>query len=346
MSREKLIIAGVVVLGVLGGLVYKQAKTDADLGQPQAMSTETPTVNAPDDIDKISITNGEKGEVVLEKVPDANNKGGGASPDGGPAALWMVTKPVKAEANQQTANDIVANLKDLKVESRINLKLDDDVRKDKQLDAAHATHIVAYRGADKKIDESFGKSGPAGQLTVVNDKPDAVWAVKGFSAYLYTKDVKDFRKKELLHFDDANATQVTVANAHGALAFTKGDSGKWGGTLNGKAIGRFDEEKVKDLLRAFKTLNAEDFGDGKSLAETGLDKPEATVTVHLKDDAQTPVLLVGGVSSGTNRWVKRGDDDAIYQVTSYVSDWATSDSAKYQSVADAGAPAPDAGKKK
>ncbi|HEX4445866.1 MAG TPA: DUF4340 domain-containing protein [Polyangiaceae bacterium] len=344
MSREKLIIAGVVVLGVLGGLVYKQAKTDADLGQPQAMSTESPTVSAPEDIDKISITNGEKGEVVLEKVPDA--KGGGASVDGGPATLWMVTKPVKAEANQQTASDIVANLKDLKVESRINLKLDDDIRKDKQLDAAHATRIVAYKGGDKKLDESFGKSGPAGQLTVVNDKPDAVWAVKGFSAYLYTKDAKDFRKKEVLHFDDANATQVTVANAHGALAFTKGDSGKWGGTLNGKSIARFDEEKVKDMLRAFKTLNAEDFGDGKSLAETGLDKPEATVTVRLKDDAPAAVLLVGGVSTGTNRWVKRADDDAIYQVTSYVSDWATSDSAKYQSVADAGAPAPDAGKKK
>jgi hypothetical protein len=345
MSREKLIIAGVIVLAVLGGLVYKQAKTDADLGQPQALSTETPTVAAPDDIDKISITNGEKGEVVLEKVPDPK----GVSTDGGPATLWMVTKPVKAEANQQTANDIVANLKDLKVDSRINLKLDDDVRKDKQLDAAHATHIVAYKGGDKKIDESFGKSGPAGQLAVVNDKPDAVWAVKGFSAYLYTKDVKDFRKKELLHFDDASATQVTVANTHGALAFTKGDSGKWAGTLNGKPIGRFDEEKVKDMLRAFKTLNAEDFGDGKSLAETGLDKPEATVTVRLKDDAQAPpVLLVGGVSTGTNRWVKRADDDTIYQVTNYVSDWATSDSSKYQSTADAGAPAPasSASKKK
>jgi hypothetical protein len=341
MSREKLIIAGVVVLALLGGLVYKQAKTDADLGQPQAaMSTDTPTVAAPDDVDKISITNGDKGEVVLEKVPDPK----GAPVDGGPAFMWMVTKPVKAEANQQTANDIVANLKDLKVDSRINLKLDDDVRKDKQLDAVHATHVVAYKGADKKIDESFGKSGPAGQLMVATDKPDSVWAVKGFSAYLYTKEAKDFRKKELLHFDDANATQVTVANSHGTLSFTKGDSGKWAGTANGKPIARFEEEKVKDMLRAFKTLNAEDFGDGKSLAETGLDKPESTVTVHLKDDAPSSVLLVGGVSTGTNRWVKRADDDTIYQITSYASDWATSDSAKYQSAADAGAP--DAGKKK
>ena len=47
------------------------------------------------------------------------------------------------------------------------------------------------------------------------------------------------------------------------------------------------------MLRAFKALNADDFGDGKSLADTGLDKPEATVTVQLKDDAEAHELLVG-----------------------------------------------------
>ena len=39
------------------------------------------------------------------------------------------------------------------------------------------------------------------------------------------------------------------------------------------------------MLKAYKGLNADDFGDGKSLADTGLDKPEATVTIALKDGA-------------------------------------------------------------
>ena len=100
------------------------------------------------------------------------------------------------------------------------------------------------------------------------------------------------------------------------------------------------------MLRALKGLSAEDFGDGKSPADTGLDKPEATVTVRLKDDEKSPELLVGGVSTGTNRWAKRGDDDTIYQITSFASDWATADSAKFQSAADAGAPDAGNGKKK
>jgi hypothetical protein len=337
MSREKLIIVGVVVLVGLGAAVYRQAQQDQSLGQPQASATTFPTIST-DDVDKVSITNGDKGEVVLEKVADPK----GTSADGGAATMWVMTKPVKADANQQTVSDLVNNLKDIKVDSKVNLKLDDDVKKDKQLDAAHGLHLVAWKGAEKKLDETFGKSGQAGQLVVTGDKPDAVWAAKGYSAWLYSKEAKDFRKKEILHFDDANVTQVTVTNAHGALSFTKGD--KWAGSAGGKPIAHFDEEKVKDMLRALKALNAEDFGDGKSIAETGLDKPEATLSVRMKDDAKTADLLVGGVSTGTNRWAKRSDDDTIYQITSYASDWATADSAKFQAAADGGAP--DAGKKK
>jgi hypothetical protein len=139
---------------------------------------------------------------------------------------------------------------------------------------------------------------------------------------------------------------VTVTNSHGTLSFTKGDAvgGKWMGTVDKKPIARFDEEKVKDLLRAYKSLNAEDFGDGKSAAETGLDKPEATVSIQLKDNAGRYDVAIGKVATGTNRWAKRADDDAIYQLTSYVSEWALSDVPKYQSPADAGAG--DAAKKK
>ena len=107
---------------------------------------------------------------------------------------------------------------------------------------------------------------------------------------------------------------------------TKGD--KWVGTFDQKPIARFDEEKVKDLLRAYKALVADDFGDNKQLADTGLDKPAGTVTIHLKDDAKTFLLLVGGVSSGANHWAKRSDGDVIYQIGNSAAEWALSDDAK------------------
>jgi hypothetical protein len=333
MSRDKLIIAGVVLLGLLGVLVYEQAKKDDSEGKPSATAAETPTVAAPEDVDKISVTNGDKPEVVLEKVIAA----GDAPTDGGvPDGKWVLTKPVKADANQQAVKDLLANLKDLKANSPVNIKLDDEVKKDKQLDPAHALHLIAWKGGTKKIDELFGKSGPVGNLTIVTDKPNDVWAVKGYSSYLYAKEAKDFRDKEIFKFDDANATGVTLTNTHGTFAFAKSDAtGKWTGTANNKPIERFDGEKVKDLLRSYKALSADDFGDGKTVVDTGLDKPVAQLTVRL-NDGKTEDLLVGPVSTGTSHWAKRASDDSIYQITSYATDWVTADVSKYQSAADAG----------
>jgi len=344
MSRDKLIILGVLVLGVLGFLVYEQSRKDAAIGQPSVVAKDFPSISAPDDIDKISLTNGDKGEVVLEKVADAS---GAAVGDGGAGGVWQLTKPVTAPANQQTVKDLVANLKDLKVDEPINLKLDDDVRKDKQLDAAHGLHLVAWKGSDKKVDETFGKSGTAGQLVVLTAKPDQVWAAKGYSGYLYTKEAKDYRDKEILKFDDGVAAQVTISNSHGALSFTKSAAnGKWAGTMDNKPIANFSEDKVKDMLRSCKGLTADDFADGKSLAETGLDKPEARLTVVLKDGAANYELLVGKTGSGTNRYVKRADDDVIYQLGSYSADWLTSDASKYVTPPDGGVgAAPDGGMK-
>ncbi len=331
MSRDKLIIAGVVLLGLLGFLVFQQAKKDEAMGQPMASAKDFPTISAPEDIDRISIQNGEKPEVVLEKVPDPK----GAPTDGGSATIWQLTKPITAPANQQGIKDLVANLKDLKVDSQVNLVLSDDVKKEKQLDSAHALHVMAWKGGDKKVDELFGKSGQAGQLVVVPDKPNSVWAAKGYSSYLYTKEPKDFREKEIFKFDDGSVAHVTIENAHGTTSFTNGD--KWAATFDKKPIARFDPEKVKDMLRAYKALNADDFGDGKSLAETGLDKPDAQVTIELKDGAAKYELLIGKVSTGTNHWAKRVDSDTIYQITNYASEFALADTSKYQAAVDAGA---------
>ncbi|HEY5239962.1 MAG TPA: DUF4340 domain-containing protein [Polyangiaceae bacterium] len=339
MSRDKLIILGVLVLGLLSFGVYKMSERDKAIGQPTVSAKDFPTISAPDDVDKISIVNGEKGEVVLEKVVEP-----GAAPtaDGGAAGVWRLTKPIAAAANQQTVKDLIANLKELKVDSQINLKLDDDVRKDKQLDAAHGVHVVAWKGADKKADETFGKSGQAGELVILTSQPDKVWAAKGYSSYLYTKEPKDFRDKEILKFDDGNAAQVTIVNAHGTLSFTKGD--KWVGTFDKNPIASFSEDKVKDMLRAYKALNADDFGDGKSVADTGLDKPDGTVTIVLKDGAGKYELLVGKTATGANRWAKRSDSDTIFQISSGAAEWATADAAKFASTGDAGAAA-DAGMK-
>ena len=319
MSRDKGIIIAVVVLGGLSFFVWQAAKKDQQLGSADKATADLPEIKGTDDVDKISITNGEKGEVVLEKKDDK----------------WFVTKPVNAAANQASVKSLIDNLKELKVKEVVASSPDDGVKKEYNLDPAHAVHVVAWKGADKKVDDNFGKSGGRGEMVMKEGNP-AIYAASGYSGYLYGREVKDWRDKEIFKFDDANASQVTIENKNGAFSFTKGD--KWAGTFKGQPIANFDEEKVKDAVRALKLLTAEDFGDGKSTADTGLDTPAGTITVTLKDNAGKYLLKVGNVSTGTSHFAMKEGEPTIYTIGSSVTDWATAEPSKFQKSPDAGAP--------
>ncbi len=320
MSRDKTIIAGVLVLAGLSFLTYQAVKKDQQIGiVSEKAAADLPEVKGSDDLDKISIKNGDKPEVVLEKQGDK----------------WMLTKPVSALANQGNVKSLLDNLKELKAKEIVANSADDSLKKEYALDAEHVVHLVAFKGADKKVDDLFGKSGGRGELMMVADKP-GVYAATGYSSYLYAREVKDWREREIFKFDEANASQLTIDNKAGAFSFTKGD--KFAGTFKGKPIDRLDEEKVKDAIRALKFLNAEDFADGKSPAETGLDAPEATMVVSLKDNAGKYVLKLGKVSSGSSRYAMKDGDATIFVVPSSVTDWATAEVSKFQRPLDAGAP--------
>lgn len=323
MSQSTKLYAGVVILAGLGGAIYWAKNKDAQIGTSSTTSAALPEIKAPDDIDKVSITNADKAEIVLEKKDDK----------------WVMTKPVSAPANQSNVDQVVKNLKDLKVKEVISSEPSDSSKKDYDFTPEKRVHVVAFKGDDKKVDLTFGGSGGRGQMAMVEGKP-AIYGVSGYSSYLYTREPKGFRETEILKFDDQNANGLSIEKKDGTLSFTK-EGDKWSGTFKGRAIDRFDEEKVKDAIRALKNLTADDFGDGKTTAETGLDEPDAKVTVQLKDNAGKFVVKVGKVSTGSNRWAMKEGSETIYSIPSYTADWATAEVGKFQRSPDAGAPKKD-----
>jgi hypothetical protein len=324
LTRDKQILIAAVVLAGLGTAVYFQQKKDAKVGVETLSSAQLPSVNGPEDLDKIDITNGEKGEVVLEKKEDK----------------WWVTKPVNAIANQTNVKQLIDNLKEVKVTELVATNATDDLKKGYELDAAKAVHVVGFKGGDKKVDDYFGKSGSRGEMMMVEGN-STIYSASSFSVYMYNRDVKGWRDTEILKFDDATANTVTIENAHGVLSFTKAND-KWAGTFKGKPIDRFDDDKVKSMLSSFKSLSAEDFGEGKSPSDTGLDKPDGNVTIGLKDNAGTFVVHVGKIATGTSRYAQKDGNGTVYVISSFAGDYVTSDVSKFQKALDGGAPT-DAG---
>ena len=94
---DKQIGLALVVLVGLGSAVYFQQKKDARRARSKS-SADLPVLSGPEDLDKISITNADKGEVALAKEDDK----------------WMLTKPVHALANQNIVKQLIDNLKELK----------------------------------------------------------------------------------------------------------------------------------------------------------------------------------------------------------------------------------------
>mgnify|MGYP000502908086 CR=1 FL=1 len=88
MNRSTQIWIGVVALAGLGGLAYMQYNKDKAVGTTQEKPIDVPEIKGTDDVDKLSIMNGDKGEVLLEKKGDK----------------WMVTKPIEAAATSGSSS--------------------------------------------------------------------------------------------------------------------------------------------------------------------------------------------------------------------------------------------------
>jgi hypothetical protein len=324
-----LAVAG-VGLYVTGQNKNKQASAHAIT----SASADLPSVGlAKDDVDKITkleITSPDhddktkKTKVTLEKKGDE----------------WVVAAPVQAKANTSNVKSLIDNLKELKAKEVIDRTTGSydqyELSDDKGL------HLVAWKGDDKAKDFYFGKSGSRGQMVRLSGK-DGVFVVSGYSSYLYGRELKAWRETSILKFEDENATQVDVTNKNGLFSFSK-NGDKWAGSMtkrdkDGKLAKpekewkHFDEAKVKDLLRAYKGLYADDFGEAKDKADSGTQTAEQSggvIHVKLKDNGGDFTVNVGKVAKGTNRWATKAGDDILYSITSWSADWATADASKFE----------------
>ncbi|MFO0760682.1 MAG: DUF4340 domain-containing protein [Byssovorax sp.] len=338
-DQQIYIALAILALGA-GGLYLTQKNKAADQSSHSATaaSADLPSISVgKDDVEKItklelaSPSKDDKTKLVkvtLEKKGDN----------------WEVTAPVSAKANAANVRSLLDNLKDLKVKESIDKSASSYAQYD--LSDDKAVHLVAYKGADKTADLYFGKSGSRGQMARVGGK-DGVYTTSGYSSYLYAREVKNWRETSILKFEDANAIQVEVTNKNGAFSFSKNGE-KWSGSFTKrdkdgkldkpeKDWKGFDEGKVKDLLRAYKTLTAEDFGEEKDMADSGLGQAEengGVIHIKLKDNAGDLTIKVGKTQKGTSHWAQKDGDPVLYVISSWTADWATAAPSKFEKSAD------------
>lgn len=328
MPTEKKLWIALAILAALGGAAYLQQKkqsSDLDAHSLEGAAQSLPKITVTDDdikkIDKVELHRAADGDggvaedIVLVKKGEED---------------WALDKPTSAKANASNVKSMLDALKRLEVKELIDPSKD-SYGKFKVSDD-RALHAVFYKGADVALDAYFGEDGSRGQMTRIAGK-DGVFAVKGYSSYLFNRDSKAWRDKTIFKFEEKDIVKVSLENEKGSYSFEKSGEdwkakfGKSGATPSD--LEKFDKTKLETLLRAYKALSAVDFGDGKKPEDVGLAKPSATLTFEAAGGAAKYVVQAGNVEGG-NRWAKKNGSDELFTISSWAGDWTAAEPSKFQ----------------
>lgn len=327
MATDTKLYVAVGVLVVLGGAVYmtkNKEKAEAERYSLSGRSADLPKIEiSEDDSKKIN-------KIAIHKA----GKDGGAPTD---VTLvkkgeeWRLEQPMDALANQANVKSLLDSLKSIKVSEAIDSGKTEYAKY--QVSDELATHVVLSKDNGTVLDAYFGENGGRGQMTRLAGK-DGVFAVKGYSDYLFNRDVKGWRDLSLFKFEENDVTTVHIENSNGSFDFARGASDFSGKVKPAKGaagdIPNFQPSKVSDLIRAYKSLNADNFAEkGKSASDLGLDKPVGSISFTLKDGAKRDVK-VGATAEGTSRWAQVSGKDEFFSISSWAADWATADQKKFQ----------------
>jgi hypothetical protein len=368
------IYAGLAVLALGGGWLYlsrldKQNRAAAHAG---AATPETlpPIALAPGDAERLT-------KLELAR-PDDDHKSKIQTVTLEKHGLdWEMTAPLKTKASTSKVAALIDNLENLHLWKIVDTGTARYEAYD--LTEGKALHVVAWKGPDKVTDLFCGKSSPQGQLTRIAGKDGVFalvnWGPQGYAGFLYTRDVRSWRETSILKFNEDDAIRIEITNPNGRFLFSRGadgwtgsfskrhqngngDSGSNGGSGDkndqgdqpGPAWRGFDPSRIKDLLRAYEALDADDFGDEDDRTHTGVDRAERTggvIRIQLKNAAADLVMRIGAPTLSNSRWaikdsrwaVKDGGDGTLYALSPWTAGWATAPAGQFEKTSAAPPPA-------
>lgn len=302
------------------------------LGQGDAQAVSRIDLTRPDDDEPSQIHT-----ITLEKV----------------GSEWEVTSPLRTRASVSKVDALIGNLENLTPTEVVDAGSGSYDSYD--LTEAKALHVVAWKASHRVSDLYFGKSDRRGQIARVAGR-DGVLAIanqgpKAYSGFLFTRDLRGWREPSIFQFKPEDVRGVTITNKNGWFSFSRG-AGHWVGTFTRRGrdggLGTpeeswpgFDESKVEDLLRMYKSLSADDFGEEKDRADAGLDQAEETggvIDIQFDGDRRDAVLRVGRLTGSTTRWaikdsrwaLKVGGDGTLYALSPYTAGWALADATRFE----------------
>jgi hypothetical protein len=303
MNRKTLLalatFAGLAIIAVIALTRPEKGERAADRSRP------VPKLNTAD-IETIEVTKG--GAITVIK-----NEGG----------KYKVTMPVTYPADESVAKAAFEGLGKMDVSDLVTEQKTKHT--EFQLDDGTGLHVTAKgKGGKVLADIIVGKTTGPGTMVRPWAK-DEVWQATGISRYLFDKSPADWRDKSLTTFTATDAERIEVLAKDGSKAILKkgtgkvGNDDKWDVVESSAKIDKLDLSVPNGITSAMSIWKANDFADGVSLADAGLEPPALTVTVDLKGGKKATVQF-GNKKGDDEYYLKMPEAPQIFVVKKYNAD--------------------------
>jgi hypothetical protein len=318
VNNSRLYIAAAILIGLVVAVVATRRSRESvsSLEKPSATLTE---LKKPD-VTQLSIQKPGQPAVVLVKQGD----------------VWALSAPLAAEANQDAVSAALDKLAELKVAGVAATRKENQEKL--EVDAAHGIHVIARAGDKPLIDLYVGRT--TGTDTVVREEgKDASLTAKGSFRYVFDKELKDFRKREISELDVAQLSALSVTSPKGSFKFertagaTPEAPGVWAQAKGEKPIAKLDPEQVQALASTAAHLRASDFAsasDGDAV--TGLSSPVAKLTLTKKDSTSVELALGKQHAGSEDYYVRVGGSEVVYRLAKYSAEKLMPDSKSFEKV--------------
>jgi len=301
MSQNRLGVATLVLLALLGVTMWRMSSREAEDRTPPKVEVKLPKIDSAT-VDELELHAPDKPGVRLVKKDDK----------------WRLAEPLDAAADPDTVKTALDKLRELEVTGVAATKAESHEKL--EVDPKKATHVIARAGGKTLLDAYVGTY-LSGNTMLRLEGQTNVATVKGSIRYVFTKQVREWRDRTIHKGDAKDVQQVEFSNKNGHFAFVR-EGDKWKQVLakGDKKIDPLDDSKLTGILSTAVNLNATDFADAAITPEqAGLGPSAASVRLKLGGDAgpQEVVYRIGSQKDQDYYFQLEGVD-TIFVMSSWV----------------------------
>lgn len=298
MQKNRLVIAGVVFVALLGAAIYvvKQRSVD-DAGGDEAPLPQLPAIDD-EAVTELEISRPGTGEGAERETVRLVRQG----------EEWRVAEPVDAVADQEAVHTALAKLEELEVrgvaatnpENHARLEVDED-----------KGIKVVVKGSDGPIATLWIGAYRNRNTMVRLDGDDTVVSVAGSIKFAFNKELKNWRNRRVVNVDPARVRQVRFESENGRWEFARNAEDEWTPAEGQEEIERFGPSKVQSVVSSIARMRAVNFAEpGVNREQAGLLEPTATVTLWVRPEGEDASDSAEGATAGEDNAEAEGEGSA------------------------------------